>query len=1129
MRSVMIYVILLFLPLAVIAKPIQLTHETSDELLIEFTLPEWEFEQKTERNANWHKIQTDFGTIRNQEGYPEVYTFSEAIGIPVDGDISFQILDMKTTTHKEINLLPIRRMLVTRDAVDYEFYQNNLAYQNENFYPQNPVEKGEAAFIGDRRFVSFRINPFRYKAAARELQVIKSLKLRIVISGNKASAKNWQLAENPIDAAADEFFLNNNTSKTWRMEKVRDHSYSAPKNGSGQIHEIQLIVDKEGIYKVTKGFLQGHIASQQALLGQNLAWSLNSIDPRNLELRDKNGQVPIHFVGESDGSFDDGDYFEFYGDRNYGKSGYSDAYTAENVYTLSLNAGLGARMAVENGGLINSNPAQYKMPTAYEYTTHLEEQLIIDKLGRGWSAQNLNFYKEDIWFWRKISAPNLDIVPFNLEYPKDSAINHFQAKIALYGLTYSDPVPPSGQYDHSAEVRLNQAMINMHSWVGQTEKIFENANPMPNSYLRHGENHLYISLPGNTVMGDREQVLLDYATITYWREYKTSTDDILFAKPPLSSQYPYGLYQFEVSGFSDSNVSLYKIGSSVFNSMQIEPFNLEGTAPWTVTFQDSVASADVKYYAVTEAKKMQPKQVRLNIVSDLQNPSNAADVILVTVREFVECNATQQLVDLWEARGYTLKVVDVQDIYDEFNNGIRAAEPIRDFFRYAYNNWSNPQLKHVILMGEGTDDERDFSTNRPYNLIPVKKLWTFKHGATASDNWYACIVGNDFVADVSVARINIWAETQIENFAQKVAQYNNNPLPNRLWSSHITLASGGKITDTDDKFAQQSERIRRKAIPNHYRVSRVYTSTQTVSPDYFGGTFSLKDAINSGSQFVQFMGHGGGRIWADYNLFNFTDVATLNNQAFPFVMSLACYCSAFDTRGAASISEALINQANKGSIATLGFTGLGYEYDDEDYGLALNEALFKHDFDSLGEAIIFTKARFFTTCASVAATPALINGSAFLGDPLAKLRKPVAGIPVSVEKNVLQPGDTLRVTGQFPAGVTAARLFVMKTNEKVVNVPYDLPVVQNTFNASYVIPADQGTNYTRKLYVAGYSQDTEYIGMGQVGIGLANVMHHALNPVKPTWADSVSFSARVYLQNPVNSLICRVRVDTLLT
>jgi hypothetical protein len=140
-------------------------------------------------------------------------------------------------------------------------------------------------------------------------------------------------------------------------------------------------------------------------------------------------------------------------------------------------------------------------------------------LGQGWSSIDQNYYREDVWFWRKIDAPDLEIVPIELQYPKDTTTRYASAKICLMGLTYSETLT-SGQFDHEASIRLNQAMINTLTWIGQTEKIFQNQTEISNTALRHGVNNLYIALSGNTVMGDEEQVLLDWAEIKYWRNIK---------------------------------------------------------------------------------------------------------------------------------------------------------------------------------------------------------------------------------------------------------------------------------------------------------------------------------------------------------------------------------------------------------------------------------------------------------------------------------------------------------------------------------------------------------------------------------------------------------------------------------
>ena len=1114
--------LLLLLPLILWGRSMNAIHETANELTIEFNLPDYRLEDADYSGVKAVRIVCDGGSEFGDRGYPALLSFSEPIAIPIDGDVSIRILESRDVTVPNVNLRPIGNMVLDPDGKGSDYVPNNRIYSRNTLYPELVYEKGESAFVGDRRFVPLHIYPFRYKAGSRELQVCTYMKIQVTISGTKTATKDWVPGSNIIDEVGDAFFLNNSSSQAWRLPRANNSAIASPKETTNAINGIQFVVDKPGIYKVTYQYLKDFIDTMVDSLNVTMAWDVRTVDPRYLELSSEYGQVPISFVGESDGSFDQGDYFEFYGDRHKGDISYQDDYTAENVYNLKLIGQYGARMMVENGGLINSNPSQYIVPTAYEYSVHLEEQLVSDKLGNNWTSLNQNFFREDIWFWKKISAPNLEVIPFELQYPRDSTILTANGKVVLQGLTYYSGLA-EGQVDHEASVRINQAMINTLGWIGQTEKTFQNTRPIPNSYFHHGTNYLYISLSGNTPMEDREQIMLDYADLTYWREYKTSQDYIAFTKP---SNRPNGLYQFQIEGFSEGNISLYKIGSSVFNNLQIEAFNQDGAAPWTVTFQDSVMTTAAKYYAVTESQKMLPKFTRLDFPSSLKSPDNAADVILVLPRKFMGIEGTNKLLDLWAENGYTVMPVDIQDVYDEFNGGIVSAEAIRDMAKYAYNNWGYPTLKHLIFLGEGVDDTRDNSISRQYNIIPVKKLWTFEHGATACDNWFACIVGNDIVPDISVARITAWKPEQVLDYANKAEKYYNEPTADRLWNSHISFIAGGKNTDRTDTFSQQSEEISRKMATDPYRTTKVYTTTQTVSQDYLGGTSQLKNAVNSGTVYLQFMGHGGGRVWADYNLFNFNDVATLSNPVYPIITSLACYCSAFDTNGASSIGEAFILQPNKGAIATIGFSGLGYEAQDLDYGLALTEALFKHNFQSVGDALVYAKTRFYTTTTSAAPRFALTGGTAYLGDPLIRIRKPVSGIPVTAESYTLAPGDTLRVTANFPTEVTDAQLMIMKANGKLENVPYDLPVIQGIFRANYTLPASTPMNSLRKIYVAGYSDESEYIGIAAYGVGRPSLFHDSFSPVSPAWQDSIAFKAKLFSLDDVISVSCRVRTDS---
>lgn len=1088
------------------ASPFSIINITEDEIILHFSLPDYEMTTVEHEGTEYQRIICSYSNYYSKEGYPEIPFFSENIGIPVDGSLELYLESFEEYTLNDIAIYPVEKLLVLEDyEVEQIFHRNRTAYNSSQKYPFQILEEGVTAFASDRRFASFVFNPFRFNARNRQLSVVTEATVRILIRGDKAITRDFIPGRSYIDKAGDIFFLNNEYSRYWR--KPRNYNPDHTPLRSFGISEIQLVVDKEGIYKVTYEDIADSLFAWRYDHEYPVDFDIDTIDPRYLQLESKDGVVPIHFVGEANGSFDPGDYFEFYGDRNYGETGYSHGYTAENIYTLKLVENWGARMSVENGGIMENNPRNYILPVSYEQTVHFERQNHHYSLSSYDSPP-----REDLWFWKVITAPDLDVTTFDLEYPHDTHLRAFQATVCLVGLTYLEDTPIP---DHRARVRINSSFINDHSWFGQSEKLFTNDTPIPNLYLNHGENYLYIDMPGDSASGNAERILLDYFTLKYWREYRTDSDYIRFSRP---SNRPYGLYQFELNNFSTDDISVYKIHSSFMENIQIEPFSETGGAPYKVTFQNHVVAANTEYIALTESQKKSPA-LRPRFPSDLKNPQNTADYIIITVRDFIDNEGTQLFKTTWENQGYLVQIVDLQNIFDEFNHGIRSAQAIKDFLTYAYHNWSIP-MTHVLLLGKGIRDERDNSVHRNVNLIPFKNIWTASVGATPSDNWFACIVGDDAVPDINISRITIWQEEQILPVAEKTVHYIENPNFNIPWQSTITLAAGGKITDPTDTFAQESERIRRTWIPDDYNVIRVYTNTQTVSNQYLGGTFKLKNTWDSGTLLVQFFGHGGGRIWADYNLLNNNDIVTLNNSNYPFVLSLSCYPSDFARPVSGSIGESMINIPDRGAIGHLGTSGLSYTGPNVRISQHFTEALFHRNINNFGDIVSFTRARTYATTSGDALL-ASTHGSVMFGDPMLSFNIPQDRVHVQLENYNITEGDTLRITVDMGEDIHFARFLIQNDKEVTLNIPFDTPVVNGVFTAQYVVPETPQDIYTRLVKIYGYGETRQVLGKTNFAVGNAAVVDNVTIPSTVTPVDSVYIAARFFDEKGIQSVVCR--------
>ena len=123
--------LLLLVPAIFIAAQSRIISQSPNEIIFEFTLPEYQIDYLNINGITWQQIVSDEGTVLEKEGYPQVLFFHENIAIPIDGDISVKVSNITSTTLKNINLKPIEKLVVQDNKVDYQFYQDTKAYRSK--------------------------------------------------------------------------------------------------------------------------------------------------------------------------------------------------------------------------------------------------------------------------------------------------------------------------------------------------------------------------------------------------------------------------------------------------------------------------------------------------------------------------------------------------------------------------------------------------------------------------------------------------------------------------------------------------------------------------------------------------------------------------------------------------------------------------------------------------------------------------------------------------------------------------------------------------------------------------------------------------------------------------------------
>ncbi|MDP8227069.1 MAG: C25 family cysteine peptidase, partial [Candidatus Celaenobacter polaris] len=673
------------------ANSFEIEKVTEDYIQVHMKIDEYHIPKTSDKNPQILSLPNLETCFINTEGLPALPFLSENIGIPPEGKVSASIISQQFILLSGISI-PINHPYKDEGILVPDPSRQIIEFPTSDYYPENIVETQAVGYVGNRYLGSFRIFPIQYNHAQKTAKLYTDLVVQIHIKGDKS--KRFSGSANYLDGFADKMIINDEFSKYWRKEKEPE-SASYKRQNETEISQFKFIIDKKGIYKIDYTFLKDTLQTWIDSLETeyDVLLQIDDINPKYLQLHNLGEQVPIYFYGQDDESFDEGDYFEFYADIHHGEDCFYNPFSWENVYFLSYEEGaLGTRLAIEDGGLYETNPYSYRKVYNFDTDVHFENQSFF----RGLSE--VTQVREDLWFWQEMNAPNIKNFTVQLYSPLQSNARQAQVKMCFFGQSYASE---HNTGEHHVLSYINSSQVGSVYWYGQNEQIV--TGTMSNEKLNNGSNQIYISLPGDTD-ASVDNVLLDYIDISYWRECIAQEDMLEFNKP---TSYSPDLMQFEINEFTTTDIDVYKLGVSKFENLSIESGLPEGGAPYVLTFQDQVLDNNTKYIAVSESQKLVPKEVLPDYPSNIRTPGEQADYIVISKREFLEEDIFYDFTAHWyDEKGLIVKTISTEAIYDEFNYGLRSDQAIKDFISYAYNTWQEPAPQYVLLLGHACYDER---------------------------------------------------------------------------------------------------------------------------------------------------------------------------------------------------------------------------------------------------------------------------------------------------------------------------------------------------------------------------------------------------------------------------------------
>lgn len=421
----------------------------------------------------------------------------------------------------------------------------------------------------------------------------------------------------------------------------------------------------------------------------------------------------------------------------------------------------------------------------------------------------------------------------------------------------------------------------------------------------------------------------------------------------------------------------------------------EAEPTYEVSFQDTIGGQK-RYLAAGAEGIKRPSRVQLELNSNLRSQEHGADYIIITHKDFME-SAWRLARYRKSHNGFRVQVVDIEDIYDEFNFGLIDPRAIKDFLIYVFDHWKPPPPAFVLLLG---DASWDFKSNLPGS---IKRNFVPSYGHPVSDNWFVCLNGpDDFLPDMCIGRLPVEDQEEAEHLIDKIIEYEKSPPDS--WKKNILFITGGFDTSEQTLFINQSESLIQRFVlppPASCNPIRIHKTSQGLIEGEKRG--HILQAFKDGLMWANFIGHAGSRTWD--LMFNNQDIEDLQNEGrYPFITSMTCHTARFAYPRGSSFGENFLKAQDKGAIAFWGSTGWGFVF--QDYML-LNELFPTALVDTvqiLGEATTIAKINFWKELGGGIINISTIHSYTLLGDPATDLVLPdKPDLAISPQDVALEP------------------------------------------------------------------------------------------------------------------------------
>ncbi|WP_353778952.1 type IX secretion system sortase PorU [Winogradskyella sp. 3972H.M.0a.05] len=768
---------------------------------------------------------------------------------------------------------------------------------------------------------------------------------------------------------------------------------------TGQWH--RFYVEKSGVFRLSKDFL--------SQLGVN-----TNVDPRTIKIFGNGGSMlplgnsadypldltenAVKFVGEEDGVFDNGDYILFYAEGPFGFNEESETninlFTEKSYYYVNVSSGLGKRIQPMNQSDLTPD---LTIDTFQDYQFYEVDEFNLAKLGRRWFGDRFDIELERTY---DFTFPNLD--------PTQPA----RLKVLAAGI--SEATTSIG-----VSVNGNEIGVINFSAVNLEDSVLASGNQL-DSNLSVNSDDISVTLTYDKAGNPSSRGYLDYISIEATRALTFNNEQLIFRNNSVASTS--GIVEYTLSSASNV-VEIWDITdkfnvNSIMNTDQSSQFSFNAQAGELRTY---LAFDELDFYEPLRdnTASVTNQDIKGTIFQNAQGEFQELDYIIVTPAIFL--NQAERLAQInRDQYDLTVKVLTLDDIYQEFSSGNPDIGAIRNMVRYVYNNAvsQSGRLKYLCLFGDGSYDYKNRIPNNT-NFVPSwHSISSFSLTSSfVSDDFFGLLdddEGTDLTGsdrlDIAVGRILADSPQRAKELVDKIDAYYQREAFGS-WRNNFLA-----VSDDVDEAWENSLQVTTNNIADFIPQEKTFVNSVKILADAFEQESSaagdrypvvndaFREAIEVGALVVNYFGHGGEDGLAKERIFDKNDAQVINNVCkFNLFVTITCEYTKFDDPGRPTAGEFTYWNKDAGSIALITTTRQIFVTP----GRTINEEMEKHlfafgsnEYPTMAEALRLTKV------------DPLVSGISqkrlvfFIGDPAMKLAFPEPDIRLTMINDVPIGGNT---------------------------------------------------------------------------------------------------------------------------